>query len=56
MTVPYGTFDGCVQTLDWTPLQPGVREYKYYARGVGLVLETSRRGGERVELISVTRR
>jgi len=55
VTVPYGTFDGVLQTVEWTPLEHGVREYKYYAEGVGLVLETSKRGGgERVELISAS--
>ena len=54
VTVPYGTFDGVLQTVEWTPLEHGVREYKYYAEGVGLVLETSKRGGgERTELLSV---
>ncbi len=50
--VPYGSFEGCLQTMEWTPLSPGPRESKYYAPGVGLVLETAP-GGERVELISV---
>jgi len=50
--VPYGAFDGCVQTTEWTPLEPGVREYKFYKAGVGLVLETGK-GGERVELTEI---
>ena len=55
VTVPYGSFSGMLQTLEWTPLEPGNRGFKYYATGVGLVLETSKRnGGERVELVSVT--
>ena len=55
VTVPYGTFDHCVQTMEFTPLSPGNRGYKYYAAGVGLVLEVTPRGGQdRVELVSVT--
>lgn len=55
VVVPYGTFANCVKTLEWTPLEPGHRGYKYYAAGVGLVLESSARGGkERNELVSVT--
>ena len=50
--VPYGSFDGCLQTMEWTPLSPGARENKYYVPGTGLVLETGKRG-ERVELIAV---
>lgn len=53
--VPHGTFENCLQTMDWTPLEPGNREFKYYAAGVGLVLEVHPSGGqERNELISVS--
>lgn len=51
-TVPEGSFPRCLQTVEWTPLEPGVRAYKFYARGVGAVLETTP-GGERIELIDV---
>jgi hypothetical protein len=51
VVVEYGAFDGCLQILEWTPLEPGVREYKYYKAGVGLVLETGK--GERLELIEI---
>jgi hypothetical protein len=33
--VPYGSFDHVLQTKEWTPLQPGFSEKKYYVRGVG---------------------
>ena len=36
---PLGPFDGCRQTEDFTPLEPGVSEHKYYAPGIGLVRE-----------------
>jgi len=56
VSVPYGSFTDCLQTLDWTPLEPGVREFKYYATGVGVVLEVTPRGGrERVELTALSR-
>ncbi len=52
-TVPFGTFDGLLVTKEWTPLEPNVVEEKYYAAGVGLVLEQAVRGGStRAELIS----
>jgi hypothetical protein len=55
VTVPYGSFDHCIQTMEYSRLAPGDRGYKYYAEGVGLVLEVAPRGGhERSELISVT--
>jgi hypothetical protein len=53
-TVEDGAFTNCLETTEWTPLEPGDRSHKFYARGVGNVLEVaSRQGGERVELISV---
>jgi hypothetical protein len=52
-TVPFRSFDGLLVTQDWTPLEPDVVEEKYYAKGVGLVLETTIRGGsDRNELVS----
>ncbi len=54
VTVPYGSFDNCLQTRDFTPLEPNVNEYKYYAPGVGLVLEVDVQSGARTELIEVT--
>jgi hypothetical protein len=52
-TVPFRSFDGLLVTEDWTPREPKVMEEKFYAKGVGLVLETTIRGGsERNELVS----
>jgi hypothetical protein len=48
-----GTSYVCLQTRDFTPLEPDVNEYKYYAPGVGVVLEESVAGGERVELVDI---
>ena len=35
--VPAGRFTNCIKTEETTPLEPGVKEYKYYAPGIGLV-------------------
>src|ERR687897_281098 len=35
VSVPYGSFDHALDTTEWTPLQPGFSEKKYYVRGVG---------------------
>ena len=35
VSVPYGSFDHALETREWTPLQPGFSEKKYYVRGVG---------------------
>lgn len=53
VNVPYGSFADCLRTEDFTPLQPEVLEYKYYALGVGLVLELDPESGERTELVSI---
>jgi hypothetical protein len=39
VSIGLGAFDGVLQTLDTTALEPDQAEYKYYAPGVGLVLE-----------------
>ena len=36
-----GDFNNCVKTEETTPLEPGVKEYKIYAAGVGLVQDGS---------------
>lgn len=53
-TVPYGSFDNCLQTREFTPLETSVNEYKYYAPGIGVVLEVDVKSGARTELIEVT--
>jgi len=52
VSVEYGDFDECLKTKEWTPLDPGVIENKYYAPGAGLVLiEELKEKTVRVELI-----
>jgi len=54
VAVPYGTFEGCLKTAEWSLLESGPRDYKFYAPGVGLVLEIGGRGRrERVELTAI---
>ena len=51
-TVPFKAFRGAMLTKEWTPLEPGVIDHKYYARGIGTVLEQTVKGGsERNELV-----
>lgn len=52
VVVPYGSFDDCLKTKDYTRLDPGVVEYKFYAPGVGQVLTLE--GDVREELVSVS--
>ena len=54
VTVPYGTFQGCVRTKDWTDLEPDVVENKTFCPGAGQVLAVTVQGGnEREELTAV---
>ena len=53
--MPYCSFDELLVTKDLTELEPDVVEHKFYARGIGVVLEKLVRGGrERVALVQVT--
>ena len=52
--VPYGSFDHVLVTKEWSPIEPGVVECKYYAAGVGDLLENVVKGPpERIELVDV---
>ena len=54
--VPFKSFRGAMLTKEWTPLEPGVIDHKYYARGIGTVLEQTVKGGdERNELVDFRR-
>ncbi|SHJ50182.1 hypothetical protein SAMN02745751_02705 [Dethiosulfatibacter aminovorans DSM 17477] len=49
-----GTYDSVLKTKEWTPLEPGVAENKYYVGGTGAVLEEIIEGGEgRIELVEI---
>jgi hypothetical protein len=54
-SVPAASCTGnCLVTADTLPFEPDVVEHKYYAPGIGVILEIDIDSGERVELISVT--
>ncbi len=52
VSVPAGDFESCLHTEDWSALESGPRENKYYCDGVGPALEIDP-GGTRVELVEV---
>jgi hypothetical protein len=37
VSVPYGAFHNCVKTVEFTRLEPGIKEAKFYCPGVGVV-------------------
>jgi hypothetical protein len=54
--VPLITTRHALLTKEWTPLEPGVIDHKYYVRGIGTVLERTAKGPlERNELVSFRR-
>jgi hypothetical protein len=53
VAVPYISTTHALLTREWTPLEPGVIDHKYYVRGIGTVLEQTAKGPtERNELVS----
>ena len=52
VTVASGTYTGCLKIEEWSPLENEL-EIKYYAPGVGFVLEINPVTGERLELMSI---
>jgi hypothetical protein len=56
VATPYGSSKHALVTSEWTPLEKGVLEQKYYVRGVGNVRTVMIKGGREEErLVSVTR-
>lgn len=52
--VRYGCFEDVLVTKEWTPLERGVVENKYYAPGVGFIFGEMVKGGdEQTELVRV---
>jgi hypothetical protein len=45
VSVPYGQFRGCIKTEEFTPLEPGVKEVKFYCPKVGFVKARDVQGG-----------
>ena len=56
VTVSYGSFQHALETSEWTPLERGVLEHKYYVKGVGNVRTIMVKGGSEEEhLVSIKR-
>ena len=53
VTVPAGTFNGCVKIKEWSMLESG-NEYQWYAKGVGVV-RTENTAREISTLVSIKR-
>ena len=54
--MPYGSFKNCLETKEFTPLEPNAIDHKFYARGAGLIPSVALKGGrERLELTAILR-
>lgn len=51
--VPYGTFDDCLETTESSGVEPDIREYKFYAPGVGLVYINDVTGKQKTSLVKI---
>ena len=54
--MPFGSLRGLLKTKEFTRLEPGADEVKYYAKGVGVVLENALHERDRNELVRMIRR
>ena len=55
VSVPHRHLDHVVRSFEWTRLEPNVLSLKFYARGLGIVLERDVAGGSEIfRLVSVT--
>lgn len=53
VTVPYGTFENCLETTETSGVEPDTVEYKFYAPGVGLVYTNDVSGKEKDSLVKI---
>lgn len=53
ITIPFGTFDDCIQTRNWTALEPDANEHKFYAPGIGLIKEVELEDQIEIVLVSI---
>lgn len=52
VTVPYGTFTGCLKTKEWTRLEPDIVSEKYHCPGIGEVKAVRVRGGLEISVLT----
>lgn len=52
LSIPFGDFEDVIVTKEWTPLDPGVEEEKYYAPCLGMVKAAATKGGDMQSLLT----
>lgn len=53
ITIPFGTFNGSIQTRNFTALEPDLNEHKFYAPGIGLIKEVNLADNSEILLVSI---
>jgi hypothetical protein len=54
LTVPRGTYQHVLETEEFSPLEPGIVERKYYAAGIGFIESVTTRGPvETLDLVAI---
>lgn len=54
ITVPYGSYQSCLKTREWTPQEPDAIDYKTYCKGVAaMVKDIPKTGDEFIELTNI---
>ena len=56
LCVPYGCFSRVLETKEFSPLEPGVIENKYYALGVGQIKAVMVKGGSEASTLTTVRK
>ncbi len=51
--IPFGVFDNCIKTRDWTELDPDANENKIYAPGIGLIKAINLTDNEEETLVEI---
>ncbi len=52
-SVPYGRFEDVLKTSEFSPIEPDLQEFKFYAPGIGQLLTIDKLTGEREELVRI---
>ncbi len=53
--VPFGRFEDVLKTSEFSPIEPDLQEFKFYAPGIGQLLTIDKLTGEREELVRIKR-
>ncbi|MEJ7741010.1 MAG: hypothetical protein WKF97_26630 [Chitinophagaceae bacterium] len=53
VVIPFGTYENCIKTRNWTELEPDLNENKLYAPGIGLVKEVNLKDNTEINLIAI---